>query len=118
MFSLLIITGDVNKDELGALIISPFDINSSQFNSPMSRTFPLFPNTVITSSILNGLVSDKYMPAIIFPKRFCEAKPITSADKVPIDAATAAFWLRNDNTMAATTIPPRILMRLLNELAV
>ena len=64
-------------------IISPLDINSSQFNSPMSRTFPLFPNTVITSSILNGLVSDKYMPAIMFPKRFCEAKPITSADRVP-----------------------------------
>lgn len=86
-----IITGVVSNAELGALRISPVDIKSSQFNSPMSLTIPLFPKTVIISPILNGLINVKYIPAIIFPSRFCEAKPITSADRVPIAAPTPAF---------------------------
>ena len=78
----------VSNNELGARIISPSFIRSTQYNNPISVTVPVFLKMVILSPILNGLVI-KYIPAIIFPIRFWAAKPIPITVTAPIDAAMA-----------------------------
>ena len=91
---------------------------SPEYNNPISATLPLFPKTVILSSILNGLDNVKYIPAIIFPITVWEAKPTTTPVIVAIVAAKAGFWLRKDIRIATIVMDPRILIRLLIDLAV
>ena len=79
----------VSNNELGARTISPSFIRSTQYNNPISETVPVFPNMVMLSPILKGLVIAKYIPDIIFPIRFWAAKPITIPVTAPIDAAMA-----------------------------
>ena len=117
-FPSLNIIDDVINKVLGTSTVSPVSISSPEYNNPISITLPLFPNTVILSSILNGLVIVKYIPAIRFPMTFWAAKPITMPVIAPIDAAKAGFSLRNDIIIAVIINEPRILMRLLIDLAV
>src|SRR5436309_10767383 len=91
---------------------------SPEYNNPMSATLPVFPKTVILSSILNGLAKVRYIPAIIFPITVWAAKPITTPVMAAIDAAKAGFWLRKDIIIATIIMEPRILIRLLIDLAV
>jgi len=93
--------------------VSPVSNLSPEYNNPISATLPLFPKTVILSSILNGLVIVKYIPAIIFPITVWAAKPITTPVMVAIVAAKAGFWLRKDIIIATITMEPRILIKLL-----
>lgn len=79
---------------------------------------PVFPNTVMLSPTLNGLVLAKYNPAIRFPMSDCEANPITSPVIVVIEAATRGSLLRYEIMIAAIIIALAILINILIECAV
>jgi hypothetical protein len=68
--------------------------------------------------ILNGLVIARYSPAMTFPIKFEEAKPITSPEMVLMDAAIMGFCDRYEITNAITIMAPTIRTKLLIELAV
>ena len=87
----IIIMGVVSIEERLLPTMLPSFIKRSQFSNPMSWTVPVFPKTIIMPHILNGTVGYMYIPATMFPSRFCEAKPMTNAELAPIDAATVAF---------------------------
>jgi hypothetical protein len=113
---LILIVADTSE-LLDAMIISPVSDKSLLYRRPISYMRPVFPNTVMLSPTLNGLVLAKYNPAMRFPIRDCEANPITNPVIVVMEAATSGSLLRYEIMTAAITIALAILMKILIECA-
>lgn len=116
-FLWILIVADTSE-LLDAMIMSPVSDKSLLYRRPISYIRPVFPNTVMLSPTLNGLVLARYNPAIRFPMSDCEANPITNPVIVVMEAATSGSLLRYEITTAAITIALAILMKILIEWAV
>ncbi|HZE77901.1 MAG TPA: hypothetical protein VE089_05065 [Nitrososphaeraceae archaeon] len=62
----------VNNNELGARTVSPSFIKSTQYNNRRSETVPVFPNMVMLSPILKGLVIARYILISYFQSGFVQ----------------------------------------------